>query len=208
MGIELGTRLPPQALTRNEIQSLLYHSDRGSDAGAKRKAILTVLWQGGLRRRECCRLRYPEDVYPLADGKMILRIAEPKGFHRKENAAMPREIGLGDSAAATIRCWLKIRGEHAGPLFPTRSGIAMHPGAINKMVSQVAHRAGITRRCTPHSFRHTFACKLYTSGVDLVNIMLALGHTHLQTTQIYLRSINATGVQKITSAIDWDEAGE
>jgi len=206
-----GKRFYPQALSSKDLRALLYWSDSGAYRGARRKAIFTVLWQTGARRNECCKMIYPDHVFPIDDGTMIIRIETPKGCNKRNpdgtplsRPIMPREVGIGKVAAQTIREWIAKRGERRGPLFPTSSWAHMVPGTLNQMVDRVAKDAGIERRCTPHSFRHTFARKLYDSGMGLLEIMQALGHHNINTTQIYLQNINATDVATLTSGV-WDD---
>lgn len=200
-----GKTFNPQPFTAHEIKSLLHWADDGTTAGAKRKAIFTILWQAGTRRSELCSLVYPRDVFPIEDGTMIIRIPYPKGCNRKgSKRAMPREIGLGQKATNTICVWLKLRGEHEGPLFPTSTGKHVLPGEINKMVQRVARLAKLGRPCSPHSFRHTFARTLYEQNVGLVEIMQAMGHRSLLTTQNYLIHTGCTKVTKVTRELDWE----
>lgn len=127
---------------------------------------------------------------------MVVRVTHPKGWQR---GAMPREIGLDPKAARTLRMWLVQRGSEAGPVFITAGGLRVRPSHIRRLIPRLAHEAGIHRRCHPHALRHTFARELYDEGVGLVEIMLALGHTSLATTQKYLRSIGATEVVNVTA---------
>ncbi len=208
-----GKRFTPHPFNRHELKQLLHYADDGTAMGARRKAIFTILWQCGARRSECCTIWYPRDVFPIEDGTLIIRIPFPKGYYRRDkagkrprNPVMPREIGLGQSAAQTIRIWLKLRGEQDGPLFPTASGKTLHPSELNKMVKRIAKLAKIKRECSPHTFRHTFARTLYDQGVGIVDIMQAMGHHNLETTQNYLVHMNCTQVTKITREIQWGVA--
>lgn len=206
-----GKFFDPQPFNRHELKQLLHWADDGSKLGARRKAIFMVLWQTGARRKECCSIMYPRDVFVIEDGTMIIRIPYPKGYFRKTKSGkrprrptMPREIGLGKKATETIVFWLNLRGEHEGPLFITETGKALDPSMLNRMVKQCARKAKLKRECSPHSFRHTFARKLYDSGVGVVEIMQAMGHAHLETTQAYLVHSGHTRVRQVTRDLEWE----
>lgn len=142
----------------------------------------------------------PSDLYPLSDGCMIVRIRMPKGYAR---GVMPREVGIDKKSAGFVNEWLAIRGTGAGALFITSSGARVLPSYIRQLLPMLAKRAGIERRVHPHAFRHTFAKELYEEGVGVVEIMMAMGHHSLSTTQTYLRHIGATEVVNATKKRSW-----
>jgi integrase len=144
-----------------------------------------------------------DDIYPIEDGCALIRIANPKGI---SSGALPREVGLDPKSAAYVFEWLAVRNgdqDGEGPLFITSGGLRVLPTYIRQLLPRLAGRAGITRRVHPHAFRHTFARELYDEGVGIMEIMLALGHTSLGTTQTYLRSIGATEVVDTTTRRKW-----
>jgi site-specific recombinase XerD len=187
-------------LTRSEAQRLVEVADNGTRNGIRNKAIVTVLYRTGARCKEVCSLTL-DDVYPLDDGCAIIRIRMPKGYER---GAMPREVGIDKRGAGYLQNYLRLRGEEPGPLFMTSSGLCVIPSYIRQLLPRLAREAKITRRVHPHCFRHTFARELYDEGAGLVEIMLALGHTSLTTTQQYLRHIGATEVVNTTTKRSWN----
>jgi site-specific recombinase XerD len=193
------SRWPPHPLTREEARRLIEVADDGTSTGIRNKAICAVLYRTGARCNEMCELQIG-DVYPLDDGCMIIRIGKPKGYG---NGAMPREIGMDKRAGGYLFDYMRLRGPSDGPLFLTRNGAPVLPSYIRQMLPRLAKLGSVNRRVHPHCFRHTFARELYGEGVGLMEIMLALGHTSLTTTQQYLRSIGATEVVNTTTNREW-----
>jgi len=194
-----GKRFPSHPLTKEEAR-LIIHAAGGRGRNAIRnKAICVAMYRTGVRVNELCSIQ-TGDIYPLVDGCAIVRINNPKGYR---GGAMPREIGLDKRAAQYIFDWLAVRQQGDGPLFTTRTGVGVLSTYIRQLLPRLATLAGVHRRVHPHAFRHTFAKELYEEGVGLVEIMLAMGHTSLTTTQKYLRHIGATEVVSTTSRRSW-----
>jgi len=135
-------------------------------------AILELLYASGLRVSELTGL----DLDDVERGARTVRVL---GKGRKE-----RIVPFGSKAAHALDAWIERRGAQAGPLFPGRRG-RMTPRAVYSVVRAAARRAGITRKVSPHTLRHTFATHLLDGGADLRAIQELLGHSRLSTTQRY-----------------------
>jgi integrase/recombinase XerD len=72
---------------------------------------------------------------------------------------------------------------------------------VQKIVNGAAKAAGVTKKVSPHTLRHSFATHLLESGVDIRKIQVLLGHSNLNTTQIYT-SVSTTELKKITNPLD------
>jgi site-specific recombinase XerC len=101
------------------------------------------------------------------------------GKGRKE-----RIVPYGSKAARALEAWRECRGGDAGALFVGRRG-RLTPRAVYTIVRTAARRAGITRKVSPHTLRHSFATHLLDGGADLRAIQELLGHSRLSTTQRY-----------------------
>lgn len=104
-------------------------------------------------------------------------------------------IPLQKNTTKLVTAWLAdLPPERDGPLFPTSNGTTLTRAALGKLVAR--HTATATARCpsiagknvTPHTLRHTCAMSLLHAGIDTASIALWLGHTNIQTTQIYLHA--------------------
>jgi integrase/recombinase XerC len=140
---------------------------------ARDTAILELLYASGLRVSELTGL----DLDDVDTSERTVRVL---GKGRKE-----RVVPFGSKAARALGAWLAIRGDRRGPLFFAARGGRMNPRAVYGLVRGSARRAGITRKVSPHTLRHSFATHLLDGGADLRVIQELLGHSRLSTTQRY-----------------------
>lgn len=170
----------------------------GGFSGMRDRAYLALLYRCGLRNNECRML----DLHDLRmDGEpWSVRVRSPKGVGR---GVKPREIGIDSLTRGHLEGWLRVRGHSAGILFQTRTGNRVHTSHFRRKVAWLAKAACITRRVHPHALRHTFARGLNDEGVSMRVIQLALGHSQLNTTAIYLSSLGDPEVIAATSDREW-----
>jgi integrase len=161
--------------------------------GVRDRAILAMLWRGGLRANELCSLRM-EHVRLLEDGTAVIKVNQPKNLSK---GAPKRVVAIGKKAADLLRTWLAKRGDEPGPFFRTHAGKRLCTSQIRRTVALAGQRAKLGRRVHPHALRHTFAHSLYYEGVGVLEIQEALGHGSVDTTRIYLNGIGATRVVSI-----------
>jgi site-specific recombinase XerD len=178
-----GMRYPADPPTVEEIVAVMRLT--GEDRhGWRLRAMIVVLWRGGLRIHEALALG-EHDLDPRR-GSLLVR--NGKGGRR-------REVGMDDWGWEHLRPWLTERAElPVGPLFciidgPTR-GRSWSGAAVRSELRRLAARAGVRRRFAPHQLRHAHALELAREGVPLNIIQRQLGHANLGTTSIYLQGID------------------
>jgi site-specific recombinase XerD len=155
------------------------------------QAVVKTAYAGGLRVREVCAL-VPADI---DSQRMLLRVREGKGGRE-------RYVMLSERLLEVLRdYWRNVRPP--GPyLFPGRGGRGhINPTTVQRAVHQAAARAGIGRRVTPHTLRHSFATHLLEHGADIREIQILLGHGSIQTTSRYVH-VSERHVAKLTSPFD------
>src|SRR6516162_3189875 len=158
--------------------------------GPKYKAALSAAYGAGLRVSEVVALK----VSDVDSKRMLLRIEQGKG--RKDRCAM-----LSPQLLELLRDWWRIARPQVW-LFPGQNPTNhLTSRQLNRAVHVAAHMAGIRKRVTPHTLRHSFATHLLEQNVDIRVIQTLLGHAKLDTTALYTRVATNT-IRAVTSPLD------
>jgi integrase/recombinase XerD len=164
----------PTVLSREEVARLI-------DAAGTlfRRTLLMTLYATGMRRSELARLK----VSDIDSQRMIIRAVEGKGGE-------DRDLPLSPILLETLREYWRWRKPRLY-LFPTRTRQHKLDQPISDKTvwiacSEAARRAGIHKRVTPHTLRHSWVTHLLEAGTDLRTIQVLLGHGDLETTAQYL----------------------
>jgi len=181
----------PTVLSVEEVTLLLQ-----SAPGAKYKAALGTAYGAGLRVSEVVALK----VGDIDSERMLLRVEQGKG--RKDRHAM-----LSPQLLELLRDWW-VEGRRRGVLlprgwlFPGRNPIEpLSTRQINRAVHAAAEAAGIKKRVSMHTLRHSFATHLLEQDTDIRVIQVLLGHAKLETTALYTR-VATTTIRSVTSPLD------
>ncbi|MBU3071384.1 site-specific integrase [Aestuariicella sp. G3-2] len=168
-------RTLPTVLSADEVARLL-----AAAANAKYQAALSVAYGAGLRASEVLHLK----VNDIDSQRMILHVEQGKG-------AKDRNAMLSPALLAILRDWWRIaHARHwmldGGWLFPGQNPInPLTTRQLNRACHAAASAAGIEKRVSLHTLRHSFATHLLEQGVDIRVIQVALGHKKLETTALY-----------------------
>jgi len=175
----------PVILSLEEIGSLLEAAP-----GPKYKAALGAAYGAGLRVSEVVALKVPD----IDSQRMLLRIEQGKG--RKDRFAMLSPVLLD-----LLRDWYRIARPTVW-LFPGRDPmLPLSTRQLNRAVHVAADMAGIKKRVTPHTLRHSFATHLFEDKTDVRLIQVLLGHAKLDTTQLYTR-VATNVIRSVMSPLD------
>ena len=176
---KLGRKLP-DTLSVEEVEKILAAIDLSKAEGHRNKALLETLYGSGLRVSELVNLQ-KSDIYST---EKLLRVT---GKGDKQ-----RLVPIGDYAMQQINTYLKeiqihqiIQKGYENFVFLNRRGKALTRTMIFLIVKQTAEKAGIKKKVSPHTFRHSFATHLLENGADLRTIQVLLGHESITTTEIY-----------------------
>ncbi len=181
----------PTVLTPEEVARLL-----DAAPGPKYKAALATGYGAGLRVSELVALK----ITDIDSTRMLIRVERGKG--QKDRHAM-----LSPQLLELLREWWR-EGRRRGVmlprgwLFPSRNPILpLSARQMNRGVHAAAQAAGITKRVTPHTLRHSFATHLLEQGVDIRVIQVLLGHAKLETTSLYAQVATNT-IRAVVSPLD------
>ena len=159
-----------------------------------RRTLLMTLYGTGMRRSELARLR----VSDIDSQRMIIRVVAGKG-------GKDRDLPLSPALLEILREYWRWRKPKLY-LFPTRSyrrrpDQPISDKAVWIACTEAARRAGISKRVTPHTLRHSWATHLLEAGTDLRTIQVLLGHNDLETTAQYLH-LSQRHLQAVTNPLD------
>ncbi len=169
----------PHALSPEEIERLLKAANLDTDLGVRDRALVELFYASGLRLAEIVRL-------DVGDLQWELGVARVTGKGDKQRLAP-----IGEEALGWVRRYLrdvrpKLLGDGTSArLFLARGGRGLSRESVARAIRQLARRARLDKRVTPHMLRHSFATHLLQGGADLRAIQEMLGHASIETTQIY-----------------------
>lgn len=177
-GPRLGMKLP-EVLTVEEIDRMLERVDLSKPLGRRNKAMLETLYSCGLRVTELVELQ-------------ISGIFRAEGFIRVIGKGNKERL-VPVSSAALREIDLYLPDRHALPvqsgyediLFLNRRGKKLTRNMVFTIIRDLARAAGIKKKVSPHTFRHSFATHLVEGGADLRAVQEMLGHESITTTEIY-----------------------
>ena len=183
------SRRLPTVLSQEEVARLI-----DATGNLMHRAMVMTLYATGVRRAELCRLK----VADIDSERMVLHIHEGKG-------GRDRDVPLSPKLLDTLReywRWMKPKTY----LFPGmennwRADVPVTTKVAWIAVTEAAKAAGIARRVSPHTLRHTYATHLLEAGADLRTIQVLLGHAKLADTTVYLH-LSRRHLQAVPSPIE------
>ncbi len=169
----------PSVLSIVEVDGLLAQPHTGSARGLRDKTMLELLYATGVRVSELIALKL---------GNINLEVGYLVTFGK---GSKERVVPLGDTAQQHLREYLLSarpifqKKKISQFLFLNSSGGPLTRQGFWKIIRRYALKAGIAKKLSPHTLRHSFATHLLERGADLRSVQLMLGHADISTTQIY-----------------------
>ncbi|MEO6594908.1 MAG: tyrosine recombinase [Planctomycetota bacterium] len=180
LGPKLEQKLP-KALSKKAVARLLDHEPDGALA-VRDLAMLHVLYATGCRVTEVVTLRTTSII---AEHRLLRAF----GKGNKERLVPIADVALAWVARyqSEVRPELRARAKRdpGDILFLSRTGRPLDRVRVFQVVREACSRAGLLVACSPHALRHSFATHLVAGGADLRSVQEMLGHSSLQTTQVY-----------------------
>jgi integrase/recombinase XerD len=169
----------PETLSVREVETLLAAPSVDEPLGWRDRALLELGYGAGMRVSELCGLGLTDLLLP----EQLVRVFGKGGKERL--------VPLGRAVIGSVSVYLHTRrpeldrGHSRGRVLLNARGEPLSRVGAWGIVKRAAERAGITKRVTPHTLRHSFATHLLEGGADLRAVQEMLGHADLSTTQIY-----------------------
>jgi integrase/recombinase XerD len=166
----------PDTLSTEEIDRLIGSIEDSTTKGLRDRAILEVLYSCGLRVSELCDLKLGD----LFFGEGYIRVI---GKGDKQ-----RLVPMSSIARSRIQLYMDVRRKERRKeeiLFLNNRGKKLTRVMIFTIIKQAAQRAGIDKKISPHTFRHSFATHLLEGGANIRQVQELLGHENILTTEIY-----------------------
>ena len=169
-------RTLPDTLSTSEIDRLINIIDSSTPKGLRDRAILEMLYSCGLRVSEVCDLQ----IGDLFFGEGYIRVT---GKGDKQ-----RLVPVNSIARDRVQLYMETRKSNKSSkdtLFLNNRGQKLTRVMIFTIIRQAAQRAGIDKKISPHTLRHSFATHLLEGGADIRQVQELLGHESILTTEIY-----------------------
>jgi site-specific recombinase XerD len=178
-------------LDPREIDAMVQLPDASKPDGVRDRAIMELLFSSGMRLSELISV----DVDQVSP---VMRDRKPDRTHEIPiigKGKRPRTVFISPRAAQWLRTYVALRRDDEKALFiNTRSknptSRRLSPRYIQHMISKYARAAGLAKKVTPHTLRHSYATDLLSQGADLRSVQELLGHKNVATTQMYTHVTN------------------
>ena len=175
----------PVVLSAEEVENFFSHI-----AILKHRAILMLCYGSGLRISEAVALKAAH----IDSQRMLIRVEAGKGGKDRYTVLSARLLTL-------LREYYKVQ-RPVEWFFPgTKQGTHLQAASVREICHDAAHLAGITKRITPHTLRHSFATHLLENGNDTRAIQVLLGHSRIDTTARYI-AVTPQSIGRIVSPLD------
>lgn len=174
----------PTVLSTSEILDILRFIDN-----TKHRTMVSLLYGAGLRIGELLSLH----IYNIDFDRLEITVYMAKGNKS-------RVVSLGSQLAILLAQYIR-QYEPSSLLFPGQNGHEYSQTSVRALLRRAVQNAGIKKKVTPHTFRHSYATHLLEQGVDLRYVQELLGHSRPETTQIYTH-VTKKELMKVKSPFD------
>jgi len=176
-------KMLPEVLSKEEVKNLIDSADN-----VKSRLIISLLYSSGLRVSEIVNLKVTD-----------LDFNEKTGWVRRGKGGKDRIFSLSGNLIEELKDYLGGKGKDNVYVFSKEKPLTTRN--IQKIIKGTRERAGISKKVTPHTLRHSFATHLLEQGTDIRLIQTILGHSSLSTTQLYTH-ISSEQIKAVENPLD------
>ena len=173
----------PEVLNKEEVKNLIDSSDN-----MKSRLIISLLYSSGIRVSELVNLKLDD-----------LNLGDKTGWVRKGKGNKDRLFTLSENLSNELKEYIDTRCSGNKYVFSKDNPLTTRN--IQKIIYGLRKRAGINKKITPHTLRHSFATHLLENGTDIRIIQSMLGHSSLSTTQVYTH-VSSEQIKKVANPLD------
>ncbi|MCR4334978.1 MAG: tyrosine-type recombinase/integrase [archaeon] len=175
----------PTTLTKDETKKLIKATKKG-----RNRLLVQFIYSAGVRVSEAVNMKNEEINFKERIGKV-----------KSGKGAKDRIIILSKNWCKLAKKYGERKKIKSEWLFSKKNGKKLSPDTVQRIVKEAAEKAGIEKTVTPHVLRHSFATHLLEAGENIRKIQELLGHSNLNTTQIYTH-VSTEQLKKVSSPLD------
>jgi len=175
----------PDVLTREEIKALIKATKRG-----RNRLIVEFLYSSGVRVSEAVKMKVNE-----------INLKEKIAIVKAGKGKKDRMIILSKNWSKNVKRYLEKKKIKSEFLFSKKNGKSISVDTVQRIIKESTKKGKILKKVTPHTMRHSYATHLLDSGENIRKIQELLGHSSLNTTQIYTHT-STEQLKKVVSPLD------
>ena len=176
---KLGRKLP-EVLNLSEIENIFEAIDHSTPEGQRNRAMLEMLYSSGLRVSELIQLKLNHVYFDIGFLRVLGKGNKERLVPIGKSALKYLEIYIND-----VRPHIQAKKGFENYTFLNRRGKGLTRVMIFTIIKDLVAKAGLKKKVSPHTFRHSFATHLVEGGADLRAVQEMLGHESITTTEIY-----------------------
>lgn len=175
----------PKFLTPDEVESILNNVKIETPSGYRNRAILEILWATGMRVSELSGLNFGDLNLANNEIRVFGKGSKERIILVTDRAKSYLERYIETARALIPKGYPIEEPTESSPVFINNTGYRLQTKTIRNVINEIVEKIALSKKVTPHVFRHSFATHLIENGADLRVVQELLGHASISNTQIY-----------------------